>query len=480
MSAARQLLAAVLVLGALPQLWLAVSDQGMFWPDEIYQSLEQAHRFAFGFGVVPWEFAEGARSWLLPGVLGLYWKLLALLGMHDGLTLVIAAKLLVAAASVAATALAMLLAHRHGGLLAALLAGTIVALHPAVLLLGHRALSEVVSAPLLLGAVLLAGRTGARAAAAAGLVAGLAVFVRYQNGLALPVLLAMLLHAQRFEDAKFLVLGACAAAVLGGALDWLTWGAPFAAFLNYLTFNCAHSADRFGSEAPWFYFSTALSVTGPALWALLLGFAVGARRLPAAAAIVVLYVLAHSLIPHKEFRFLYPVLPLTFAVAATGLAALLERARRPALLAGGLALLLGASLSSAAASTTFGAWGVHTETDVSELSPWHANEGAHRLLGFAGTRPDTCGVWVQGIRAAWTGGFTYLHRNVSYAWGDDPQNADAANYIVRSDAPLGRPIGWPRPSALPAGYVPVARSRGWLLYRREGGCEAAANARALY
>ena len=75
MSAPRaQVLLPVLALGALPQLWLAVSDQGVFWPDEIYQSLEQAHRFAFGFGVIPWEFAEGARSWLLPGAVGLFWN----------------------------------------------------------------------------------------------------------------------------------------------------------------------------------------------------------------------------------------------------------------------------------------------------------------------------------------------------------------------------------------------------------------------
>ena len=37
--------------------------------DETFQYFEQAHRLAFGSGIVPWEFIDGARSWLLPGLI---------------------------------------------------------------------------------------------------------------------------------------------------------------------------------------------------------------------------------------------------------------------------------------------------------------------------------------------------------------------------------------------------------------------------
>src|SRR6185312_14885918 len=93
--------AAILVLAAPIRLWAAVSDQGMFWPDEIYQSLEQAHRFAFGNGLIPWEFEQGARSWLFPGLIGLLWKLASALGVHQPLTLVILAKVVVVIAGLA-------------------------------------------------------------------------------------------------------------------------------------------------------------------------------------------------------------------------------------------------------------------------------------------------------------------------------------------------------------------------------------------
>src|SRR5262249_19001948 len=38
-------------------------------PDEVFQTLEQAHRLVFGTGLVPWEFIYGTRSWVLPGAL---------------------------------------------------------------------------------------------------------------------------------------------------------------------------------------------------------------------------------------------------------------------------------------------------------------------------------------------------------------------------------------------------------------------------
>ncbi len=35
--------------------------RNLAWPDEIFQTLEQGHRLAFGYGIIPWEFREGVR-----------------------------------------------------------------------------------------------------------------------------------------------------------------------------------------------------------------------------------------------------------------------------------------------------------------------------------------------------------------------------------------------------------------------------------
>src|SRR5215469_13787749 len=64
------LLAAALVL----RLAAIIVFPSLHHPDENFQLFEQAHRIAFGYGIVPWEFREGIRSPVLPYVLaGLFW-----------------------------------------------------------------------------------------------------------------------------------------------------------------------------------------------------------------------------------------------------------------------------------------------------------------------------------------------------------------------------------------------------------------------
>src|SRR5260370_41077903 len=62
------ILLASLLAGAVLRAWLSFHDDGIYWPDEIYQSLEPAHRLVFGYGLIPWEFLQGARSWALPAL----------------------------------------------------------------------------------------------------------------------------------------------------------------------------------------------------------------------------------------------------------------------------------------------------------------------------------------------------------------------------------------------------------------------------
>src|SRR5580658_184739 len=50
------------------------------WWDEVFQSTEQAHRLVYGYGLVPWEFQLGMRSWLLPGFVAALMELARLFG----------------------------------------------------------------------------------------------------------------------------------------------------------------------------------------------------------------------------------------------------------------------------------------------------------------------------------------------------------------------------------------------------------------
>src|SRR5262249_3481985 len=95
----RWMIGAALVVAAMLRIWAAVSDHSIFWPDEIYQSIEPAHRLAFGNGLEAWEFRDGARSWLFPAVLAGVLRLGAFVGMHSGLALVVFVRIFMVALS---------------------------------------------------------------------------------------------------------------------------------------------------------------------------------------------------------------------------------------------------------------------------------------------------------------------------------------------------------------------------------------------
>ncbi|HEV8548837.1 MAG TPA: glycosyltransferase family 39 protein, partial [Polyangiaceae bacterium] len=226
-----------LALTAISRLWLAATDHSVYWPDEIYQSIEPAHRLAFGYGLLPWEFRDGARSWAFPTLLAVPLKILGLLHVHSGLAYVIGARLVMVLLAVAAAGVAIDYARRLGGKNAALIAAFALALFPPLLVYSHRTLQEAASAPLIALVPLLLMLRNPRAATQAGLAVGIASVLRFQCGVLAAGFLIGLIFERRWEDVRaYLKMGAIVA-LASGLLDWITWGAPFHSFVTYFQFN---------------------------------------------------------------------------------------------------------------------------------------------------------------------------------------------------------------------------------------------------
>jgi len=449
----------VLLLAALPRLWAAWFDHGVFWPDEIYQSLEQAHRLVFGYGVVPWEFVRGARSWVFPGTIAGLLKLGSLLGLSSGQSLVLLVKTSMALVSLAGVYLAMRLARALAGNVAALITALFAGFFAASILLGSRCLAETVSGPVVMGMVLIAARPGRNAQLLAGAVAGLAIYLRYQNGLISVGLLAILVTDRRFRDAIYYACACGVVGVLGGLLDWITWGQPFHAFKMYLWFNLYKSADKFGAYPFGYYAEVAWNISGPALIVVGVGFILGARLAPKLVALVAGYVLIHSFVPHKELRFLMPVVPLALALSGAGLADAARRLRGGNTIAVLLAVGSAAWMGFAATQLTWEKLGF--PSDRGARSPWHSGEGINRLLWELGGREDVCGVIVSGESFGWIGGYSYFHRDVDMFPGEGAGEAEraSANYWIA-----------PASDVAPAPYRVVTTEREFALLRRDGAC----------
>jgi hypothetical protein len=102
---------------------------------------------------------------------------------------------------------------------------------------------------------------------------------------------------------------------------------------------------------------------------------------------------------------------------------------------------------------------------------WHREEEANRLLWVAGEREDLCGLGLIGYGPVWTGGFSYLHRDVPMLWATPAEALSSpglgaigasANYVLsRAEIPL------------PAEYTTVDSVDGAKLARRSGPCAPA-------
>jgi GPI mannosyltransferase 3 len=409
---------AALAVGAALRGWLAITDAGIYWPDEIYQSLEPAHRLVWGRGLVPWEFVAGARPWTLPGLVAGLFAALRGLGVSDPTIYVAAVKLVFAAAGVATAWAAARLARALGaGPLPAATAGALWALAAPAIYFAPRGLSEPLSAlPLTAGLALAWPRDATRRRRLWGAaLLCLAVFLRLQDALVCIAFLAVLLfrgeRRATWETFGVFALGAAAL----GLLDWATWGRPFQSALVNFRFNVVEGGGSLWGTSDALYYLRVLWRAMPAVTLVLVAGAVlAARRAPGMLALLAVFLVFHSLVPHKELRFILPVLPAWAALAGVGLEVAIDwvARRRAALAPWVVAPALAAAAFSAARfhALTFGDLGAY-ENLKPGASAYDDFGDVNRLLTLAGKLPDLCGLKVEAVHLAWAGGYTYFHRD---------------------------------------------------------------------
>jgi phosphatidylinositol glycan class B len=265
-------LAGVVAGSAVVRLRYGLHEHGIYWPDEIYQSIEQAHRLVYGYGLVPWEWVVGARSWAFPGLLGaVLWagKAVGLSDPDQYLTLVRVTFVAVAGAT---TLGVFVLARSLGASHAAAIAGAAVfAFGAPIVYFGHRALSEPFSAlPVVFGfALALApkARTGRRLPFLAGAsLLGLATVLRLQNALFCAALIGVLAARRDWRacgEAGVVLVGW---ALLLGLLDQLTWGSWFHSAREYIEFSVIEGgAEKGWGASPWHYYIRVLWQSMPVL-----------------------------------------------------------------------------------------------------------------------------------------------------------------------------------------------------------------------
>ena len=434
----RVALGAVVLAAVAFRIALGVGDHGMIWPDEIYQSLEPSHELVYGEGLLPWEYRDGARTWVLPGVLAGVLGAAGLVGVDEPGSYVVLVQLLFVAVAAATVVATYALGRALGASPAASVAGAAAfGLSPLTIYFGHRALSETASAlPVVAGlALVFAARErpwprARRLLWAGGSLLAVAVLLRLQNGIFCAGVLAILAARRDWRAVRQAAAVFAGWALVLGLLDLLTWGRFLASPRRYVRVNVIEDrASAFGVE-PFSYYAEHLWTSMPELMVVLVPLALlGAARRPELFALVAAYFLAHAVVDHKELRFVLPMLAPLCALAAVGidtLGRLAGHVARPVAVGAVVALAAGGALHADELT-----WGdVGSRNGPAEVNAWGHFADVNRLLLEASDRDDLCGLKLEQPDRVWSGGYTYLHRRVPYYAQRPPVDDGLFNYVI--------------------------------------------------
>ncbi|MEP9358873.1 hypothetical protein [Sphingomonas sp. KR3-1] len=431
------------------------------WFDEIWQYLEPAWHLVAGPWVQTWDYRAGLRSWLIPELLAGPMALGHALAPDTTLHLLLVRLTLAALSLVivgAAVALGLRLSRLHG-----ILAGFVAATWFELVYFAPRALSEPIGLALLMGAIwlLLARRKpGPRQFAVAGLLMGLCFVARIQYAPAL-LTLAIFTAKKDWRGAWLpLVAGGCGALAIDALANLAMGAVPFRWMIEAARVNILEGrAQAYGTLPLIGYFQLIAWYWVVAITPILLLAWIGAKRYPALLWIALVHLAAHSLIGHKEYRFVLASTALLVILAAIGSAELLRRVprRRLALAtAGTLALWGGTSVALAAG---------HFRPN------WTMEAGLADALDRAGRPPRTCGLALYRPRDTVAGSYALFRRAAPIYVIASP--ADAARHAGAFDVVVS-----PREHAgeLPSAYArercsnPGSTQAPGCVLRRTGSC----------
>jgi hypothetical protein len=444
---ARLILWPSLLAGLACRLFVAFTDHGIYWPDEIHQSLEPAHRLVFGYGLVAWEFSEGARNWAFPGLIAGLLGAVASLGGDRPDAYLPAVRLAFVAMSLG-TALGIYRLARVSNASedAAAVGAAAWALAAPAIYFAHRALSENAATVAAVWALafLLPPRASRRSVWLGASLLGLAVLFRIHIGILAVGVLGVLIARRDWRVLRQTVAVLVVWAMAYGAIDAIAWhdapGAMFGGWFHsaifYGRFNLEGRSAQWGISPPGYYAEFIFTSMPLIAAALAIGLVAALRFAAALSVLALLFLAAHSAVPHKEFRFIVPMLPLAIAATAASFDAL---PRIPKLAGLGLLLIGGVASAATFRTLTWSDLGARLNQPDGRTSAWDAGGPINRLLLVANQQTKLCGLRVD-AHPAFHGAFTYLHRRVHiyHDLRDVPPSSGLYNYAIASAG-----SGWP-------------------------------------
>jgi len=448
-------LIALVLLAFSLRLFVFFENPNIHYPDEIFQVTEPAHKLLFGTGFQAWEWVVGARSWLWPGVVA---GLMALgrLGGSDPAAIMLPVSVFMAAASTLPVICGYLWGRRLGGMQAALIVGALNAVWVDLVYLAVHPSTDVIAADCLVWALYLG--YPARPAETrgrlfwAGLLAGATFVLRIQLAPALAVIAFFVCGLrQGIHRWTCFATGALVPVLILGAVDWMTLGVPFHSIFVNVRLNVFEGVSTDFGVFPWYtFFVLFFDIWGGAFPLAILAIVAGARRLPAVAIVAATIFVTASLFAHKEYRFVFPAIPLLVTMAGLGVSdgvALLQKQRLPMFSSQGSVAMIALAFC---ATTSFA-----VAASPAYLPSWTRARGFLAAFDFLSHRADICGVALYRMSVLLTPGNTGLPPQT-------PLYETGAATLERDAAGFNALVGWPNAVIDDARFAKTACFRGQL------------------
>jgi len=445
----------VFLIALLLRVGVAMRFPSLAHPDEVFQTEEPAHRLAYGYGIVTWEWRDGIRSWAFPTFLAAVMRTTEWMGPGSAGYLW-ATTILLSLISLTSVWFGFAWAKRVSGIEAAIIAAGACAIWYELVIFSPRALTEVLAAHILLPGLYLGayaeGRGEKRRLFLAGLLCGLAMALRIQLFPAVAVAGLYFCRSSWRTRIPAVLAGILVPVAVFGVVDAFTWSYPFQSFFRYFWVNAVEGRSELYGTEPWYwYLLILLAHLGPVLFVALMGV----RRSPFLGWIALAILVPHSLLAHKEVRFIYPLIPILLTLAALGTADLVKD--------------LGHFFKSpiypkVAVAVALVLFAVTSVFFVPQFTWWVRNSGTMAIVDQLSRDPAVCGLGIHGTSWFNTGGYTHLHRNIPMVLMSE------GPWLERESASVNAVIAYGTPPRLTPDFKLKKCSGAVCLYQRPGSC----------
>ena len=309
----------LIIVGLILRVWFALLTQNIDHPDEVFQYLEPAHRLVFGYGFTTWEFRFGARSWLVPLFVSVPLYLCKLLHLSDPAFYIPVVKIILCTLSLSVIFSSYIIARNIFSERAGMIAAVASTFWYELIYYSFRPLTDVQSTYcLLLSMAFLVDKGKSGRPYLFAIFSGLATILRIQYA---PLTVLLLGRATvRWTRLRSLsCLGIFSAIIfLAGLLDYITWGAFFASYVNtFLFMGVRNIGSLFQPSQPIFWYLERLMSTSGGILLVAFGasfFYFKRFWLPTTAVAIILGL--HSFSPAKEYRYIFVCIPLLLIVSS--------------------------------------------------------------------------------------------------------------------------------------------------------------------